>query len=162
MNARKFKTRTEAEAQISKSEAKKMIEQEIELLKSNDPEKAKELERDLKVAISNIYSAIERGAYELISETGQSMVKFGNSEFPKWEARIKEKGRRSVDVVFMGDDKSKGPGISADKIQGDIGLVIKGADGKSKTVRLWQGEGKEDDLRYGISNYRGKEIPLHT
>lgn len=156
---RKFKTREAAEAYISSSEARKGIEEEISLFKSNDSEAAKELERSLKVGISNVYGEIERGAYELISETGQSMVKFGEIDFPKWEARVKEKGRKNVDIVFLGDDRTKGPGIKPDQIAGDIGLAIRGANGATKVVRLYEGEGDEDDLRYGIDSYRGNSIP---
>src|SRR3989344_6499924 len=82
LQTRGFTSRTAAEQYLSSSEAKKALEAEIAGLASDNPDLAKELERGLKVRISNTLTEIERGALTQVAETGQQMVLFGDTAFP--------------------------------------------------------------------------------
>ena len=151
-----FKARTDAERYLASSESRKALEAEIAGFAAQDPDKAKELERLMKSELSMVMSEVERGALSKVAETGQQMVMLGSVLFPKWEARTKEKQEKRTELAFLADDSTRGPGIRASQLLGDIGLVITHSDGKKETVRLWQNlEGAEDSFRYG---YASKKI----
>lgn len=154
-----FKTREDAETYLSSSEAKKVIEQEIASLSNQNPDAAKELERALKVQLSNTLSEIERGGLAKVAETGQQMIIFGKTEFPRWEAKVKKEGERKVELIFQPDAKTQGPGLTANKILGDVELVITDTHGKKDTVRLYEGWDEEHEWRFGLLSYRGEEVP---
>ena len=153
-----FTNRTTAEQYLSSSEAKKTLETEIAGLAGDNPDLAKELERGLKVRISNALTEIERGALTQVAETGQQMVLFGDTAFPKWESKVKEKIERKVDVVFEEDAKTHGPGVKAGDILGDISVSIRTSTGKVEKVRLYEGWKNENEWRLGLLNYRGEAI----
>lgn len=154
-----FTNRTQAEQYLSSSEAKKTLETEIAGLAGDNPDLAKELARGLKVRISNTLTEIERGALTQVAETGQQMVMFGDTAFPKWEAKVKEKVERKVDVIFEEDSKTHGPGVKAGDILGDISVSIRTGTGKMEKVRLYEGWQDENEWRLGLLNYRGASIP---
>ncbi|MBA3732926.1 AAA family ATPase [Patescibacteria group bacterium] len=154
-----FTSRKDAEQYLSSSEAKKTLEIEIKGLSNDNPDVAKELEKGLKVRISNALTEIERGAMTKVAETGQQMILFGKTPFPKWEAKVKEKVERKVDVTFEEDERSHGPGVKATDIYGDISLSIKTSTGKVEHVRLYEGWEQENEWRLGLLSYRGESIP---
>lgn len=149
-----FTSRTAAEQYLSSSDAKKTLETEIAGLAGDNPDLAKELERGLKVRISNTLTEIERGALTQVAETGQQMVMFGDTAFPKWEAKVKEKVERKVDVTFEEDSKTHGPGVKAGDILGDVSISIRTSTGKMEKVRLYEGWQDENEWRLGLRLYR--------
>jgi len=159
LRAKGFTSRASAEQYLSSSEARKSLEIEIAGLASDNPDEAKELERGLKVRISNTLTEIERGALTQVAETGQQMVMFGEIAFPKWEAKVKEKVERKVDVTFEEDAKTHGPGVKAGDILGDISVSIRTSTGKVENVRLYEGWQDENEWRLGLLTYRGESIP---
>ncbi len=151
-----FKARIDAERYLQSSESRKALEAEILSLTAQDPDKAKELERLLKSELSMVMSEIERGSQVKVVESGQQMIMLGSVLFPKWEARVKEKREKRAELTFIADDGTRGPGIRASQVLGDVGLIITHSDGKEEAVRLWQNlEGAEDSFRYG---YASKKI----
>ena len=154
-----FTNRTQAEQYLSSSEAKKTLETEIAGLAGDNPDVAKELERGLKVRISNTLTEIERGVLTQVAETGQQMVMFGETAFPKWEAKVKEKVERKVDLTFEEDAKTHGPGVKAGDILGDVSISIRTSTGKVEKVRLYEGWQDENEWRLGLLTYRGESIP---
>jgi MoxR-like ATPase len=159
LRAKGFTSRPAAEQYLSSSEAKKILETEIAGLAGDNPDVAKELERGLKVRISNTLTEIERGALTQVAESGQQMIMFGDAAFPKWEAKVKEKVERTVDVTFEEDAKTHGPGVKAGDILGDISVSIRTSTGKVEKVRLYEGWQAENEWRLGLLNYRGGAIP---
>lgn len=159
LKTRGFTSRTAAEQYLSSSEAKKALETEIAGLAGDNPDLAKELERGLKVRISNALTEIERGALTQVAETGQQMILLGKTAFPKWEAKVKEKTERKVEIMFEEDSKSHGPGIKAGDILGDVSLSIRTSTGKVEKVRLYEGWQNENEWRLGLVSYRGESIP---
>ncbi|MBT9167880.1 MAG: hypothetical protein DDT19_01224 [Syntrophomonadaceae bacterium] len=149
-----FTSRTAAEQYLSSSEAKKTLETEIAGLAGDNPDVAKELERGLKVRLSNTLTEIERGALTQVAETGQQMVMFGKTAFPKWEAKVKEKVERKVDLIFEEDAKTHGPNVEAGDIRGDVSISIRTSTGKVEKVRLYEGWQDENEWRFGLRLYR--------
>ncbi|MDP2812254.1 MAG: AAA family ATPase [bacterium] len=154
-----FTSRTAAEQYLSSSDAKKTLETEIAGLAGDNPDVAKELERGLKVRISNTLTEIERGSLTRVAETGQQMVMFGETAFPKWEAKVKEKMEYKVDLTFEEDAKTHGPGVKAGDILGDVSISIQTSTGKVEKVRLYEGWQDENEWRLGLLTYRGESIP---
>jgi len=159
LQTRGFTSRTAAEQYLSSSEAKKALEAEIAGLASDNPDLAKELERGLKVRISNTLTEIERGALTQVAETGQQMVLLGQTSFPKWEAKVKEHVERKFDVTFEEDVKTHGPGVKAGDILGDVSISIRTSTGKVEQVRLYEGWQDENEWRLGLLAYHGESIP---
>lgn len=159
LRSKGFADRRAAEQYLELSDAKKTLEAEIMALTSNNPDTAKELERALKVRISNALTEIERGGMTQVAETGQQMILFGETYFPKWEAKVKEKGERKVDLIFEEDSKTHGPGIKAGQVLGDVAVNIRSSAGKVENVRLYEGWQDENEWRLGLLSYRGEAIP---
>ena len=159
LRSKGFADRKSAEQYLESSEARRTIEAEVAALSGENPDVAKELERALKVKISNTLTEIERGAMTQVAETGQQMVLVGETLFPKWEAKIKEKTERKVDLTFEEDTKSHGPGVKAGDILGDVALFITTSTGQIEKIRLYQGNRDENEWRFGLLSYRGEEIP---
>lgn len=155
-----LKDRIQANAYIEGSESLKLLRQEITELRSKNPDVAKELEKSLNVQIALAMSEIERKGSTTVAQTGQQMILFGQTEFPKWEGKVHEKIKRQVDVVFIPDEKTKGPGVTADKILGDIGIIDINSRGKVQKRRLYEGlhHNEEDSWRYGNLSFRGSDI----
>ena len=158
LRGKAFTNRGAAEDYLNSSEAKKTLEAEITALSSQNPDVAKELERTLKVRLSNTLTEIERGALTQVAETGQQMVMFGETAFPKWEAKVKEKEERKIDLIFEEDPKTHGPGVKAGGVLGDVAMSIKNPDGSVSKVRLYQGFRGENEWRFGLLSYRGEAI----
>jgi len=159
LRGKAFTDRRAAEDYLNLSEAKKTLEAEIAALSSQNPDVAKELERALKVRLSNTLTEIERGALTQVAETGQQMIMFGETAFPKWEAKVKEKSERKVDLGFEEDAKTHGPGVKAGDVLGDVAVSIKNPDGSVSKARLYEGYQDENEWRFGLLSYRGGAIP---
>ncbi len=154
-----FKDRAAAEQYLSSSEARRVLESEIQALASDQPDIAEELKRALRVQISNSLSAIERGAQLNIAETGQQMVLFGKTTFPKWEAKVKEKRKRAVSLTFETDERSHGPGVKPDQIQGDVVFAVTDQKGEKNKVGPYEGWTDEHEWRLGLHALRGQSTP---
>ncbi len=159
LRSKGFADRRAAEQYLESSDARKTLETEIMALAGNNPDIAKELERALKVRISNAITEIERGGMTQVAETGQQMILFGQTHFPKWEARVQEKVERKVDLIFNEDTKTHGPGVKAGQVFGDVAVNIRGSVGKIENVRLYEGWQDENEWRLGLLSYRGEAIP---
>jgi len=159
LRSKGFASRSVAEQYLSSSEALKALEAEIAGLSIDYPDIAKELEKNLKVSLSNTLMEIDRGALTQVAETGQQMVAFGDTLFPKWEAKVKEKVERKVEVIFEEDPKTHGPGVKAADILGDIALSIQTTTGKIDKVRLYEGWQDESEWRLGLFSFAGEAIP---
>lgn len=145
-----FKSRDEAEIYMSSSAARAALEEQIAGLESQDPDAARELMRTLRVRLSNALTEIELGSSTEIAKTGQQMVRFGETLFPKWEARVKEEGQKRVELAFIADERSKGASVGAGQIMGDVGILVTSSDGQKERMRLWEDTGeREDNYRYG-------------
>lgn len=148
-----FSNRKVAEQYLSSSESRKTLEAQIDGLTSSSPDLAKELRKFFLVSVSNTLADIERGSTTQIVATGQQMVAFGEVMFPRWEAKVKEKTERRVEIFFDDDKASHGPGIKPGEIMGDVSVRIRTADGKMETVRLYQGWNDENEWRFGLHTY---------
>jgi MoxR-like ATPase len=154
-----FTSKEDAEKYLLASGNRKVLEEGIEAFKSQDPETAKALDRSLKSKISNVLTQIEQGAF-IVGETGQQMVVFGETQFPKWEAKVQEKGERRIEkLTFEADERSRGPGVKAGEIMGDVMLLVSTPEGTTEKVRLYEGLHDEDERRLGLGTYRGEAIP---
>lgn len=158
IRGRGFTDRSQAESYLRSSESFEALQAEIAQLASQNPEAARELDRELKVRMASVMVEIDRGGLTTIAETGQQMTLFGDTLFPKWEGKVHEKVERQVDVVFVPDDKTKGPGVTADKILGDVGIMEINSRGKLERRRLYEGMQDEDEWRYGSIAYRGEYV----
>ena len=156
-----FKRRADAEAYLSHSEDHRMIQEQIASIKASDPDAGKELEMAFRVTVANFLAEVDRGALTTVTETGQQMIMFGDTPFPRWEAKIKERGQREVDLTFIHDSATRGPGVSADKVLGDLGITIKTSEGKVVRVRLYEGEDREEDWRFGGEKLFGEDNFAH-
>jgi len=159
LRSKRFTDRRAAEQYLGASEARKTLGAEIMALADNDPDIAKVLRRDLGVRISNTLTEIERGGMTRVAETGQQMILFGETYFPKWEARARERVERRVDLVFNEDPKTHGPGVKAEQILGDVAVNIRSSVGKTENVRLYEGWRDENEWRLGLHSYLGEPIP---
>ncbi|MBI4232288.1 AAA family ATPase [Candidatus Peregrinibacteria bacterium] len=142
LKSKKLADRAEAENFIQGVPAYKEIEAQIGLLERQDPLKAKDLSKSLKVAIANLFSEIERGALSVITETGQQMEPFGKVLFPKWEAKVKEKGYKNVELFFA--QSSGNQASAADDTMGHIGFRIITKSGEERYLRLWEDLGQSE------------------
>lgn len=158
--SRHFQTRLEAEQYLEGSPAYLQTFDEIKTLSGNDPERANRLLRDLKVKKAVFLNEIERGSNLRIKETGQQIVTFGRTEFPVWEAPVKERQKQKVELSFQVEEKSKGPGISPAELYGDVSVRVTDSQGKTRQIRLFEEHPDEDDWRYGNLSYRGRDLPV--
>jgi MoxR-like ATPase len=159
LQARRFTNRENAEKYLEASESRKVLDSEIAALLSLDPDTARALERSLKSKVANALTQIEQGAFS-VAETGQQMVVFGETQFPKWEAKVQEKGERRIEkLTFEADERSRGPGVKAGEIMGDVMLLVSTPEGTTEKVRLYEGLHDEDERRLGLGTYRGEAIP---
>ncbi len=156
--SRGFKDRAQAETYIRSSEALEALRTEITELARQNPEVAKELDKELKVRLATVMSEAERGGLTSIAETGQQMVLFGDTLFPRWEGKVQETVQRHVDLVFIPDERTKGSGVSADQVFGDMGIMEINSRGKLERKRLYEGMQDEDEWRYGSVSYRGENV----
>jgi len=154
-----FRDRREAEMYLQGSEAKKVLEGEIRALEKDQPDLATELSRALKVQIANGLSAIERGAKVNIGTTGEQLVLFGTTPFPRFEAKVKERAARKVDLTFLADPKSHGARVQAHDIQGDVTFVVRHEDGTKEQVPPFAGWKDEHEWQLGLLTSKGSEIP---
>ncbi len=159
VNDKNFNARHEAEQYTNSSEARKAIEIEIEALANDNPDLSKELSRLLKVKIANQLTEIERGDRTKIAGTGQQMIMLGNTSFPKYEAKVKEKVAYKIDLNFEENKKSYGPGTKPADIYGDVNLLIRTSTGTLHNVRLYEGWEDENEWRLGLKTYLGETIP---
>ncbi len=159
LKGKQFKTRDEAEQYLNNSESRRVLETEILELKKNNPDMGAEIERTLKVEVANTLGGIERGVGNVIAETGQQMVKFGDIQFPRFEGKVKELHKAEAMATFRLDERSKGPGVNSKQIYGDVEIIVTNSKGEKQIVRLYEGLGNEDEWRLGIVSYRGDEVP---
>lgn len=158
LRGRGFKDRSQAEVYVRSSEAVEALRAEIEELKRQNPDAAKELDKALKVQLATVMAEIERGGLTTVAETGQQMILFGDTLFPRWEGKVQEKMQRQVDLIFIPDERTKGPGVTADKVLGDVGIIEINSRGKLDKQRLYEGMQDEDEWRYGSVAYRGEYV----
>lgn len=151
---RGFKTRAQAIAYIEKSNSSGMINDEIAALEKLDLKVAATLRRRMKVLVANTLGEIERGGKAKITETGQQMVPFGDTFFPKWEHKLKEKPHRQVILSF---EPLPGQVATGDNLIGDISLVIS-EKSETRRVRLFEGFPDESNYRFGLRTIGGKSI----
>lgn len=162
-----FRERTKAQAYIDNSGARNGILEQIELLRERDPDKANELDRMLKVETAMVIGEVGRGGEQQVDKAGRQTVSFGGRRFLKWEAAHGDSPRKEdaeaaetrVDLTFVADERTKGPGIKPKDIYGDVSLRIEAPDGEVKTVHLFEGMGNESDWRYGGVEIQGVETP---
>lgn len=159
LRAKAFTDRAAAEQYLEGSEARRTLQAEIQALAIGNPDAAKELDRALKVTVSNALTEIERGSKMHIAETGQQLVQFGHTYFPKWEAKVREHPDRNVDLSFQEDPKSHGPGVKAGEVLGDASLTVRTGKGQAQKVRLYENLDQEEEWRLGLQTWRGKEVP---
>lgn len=159
LRARAFQNRDAAQQYLDASEAKKILEADIQAFAAQSPDISRELMRSLNVNLSNALYEIERGALSSVQATGEQMVLLGDAPFPKWEAKVKEKGERRVDMSFEADAKTQGPGVAPREVRGDVTLSIASPEGKTQKARLYEGTPREDELRMGLLSYRGFSLP---
>lgn len=159
LRSKDFTDRKTAEQYLNSSDARKILETEISVLSGQNSDIAKELHRILQVRISNTLTEIERMGKTQIAESGQQMILIGETLFPKFEAKVKEKAERKISLVFNEDPETHGPGIKADQILGDVAINIKGSTGKLDNVRLYENWQDENEWRLGLLSYRGVSIP---
>lgn len=157
LRGRGFADRAQAQTYVDSSQSLQALRDEIETVRIQNPEAAKELEKALKVRLATTLAEIDRGGKMTVAESGQQMVLFGETLFPKWEAKVKERVERHVDLAFFVDEKTKGPGVSADQLLGDVGVTVINTRGQLERVRLFEGMTNEDQWRYGGVIYKGGE-----
>lgn len=153
LKGRDFTSRAQAEQYLSSSEAKKALEEEINQMAGSDPDLAKKMMANFKVQISNALSELDRGGKVSVAETGQQMIAFGETLFPKWEAKVKQTTERKINLIFEDDIKSHGPGIKPTEFQGDVSIAIQNSQGKIDKVRLYEGWQGENEWRFGVRSY---------
>ncbi len=159
LRSKEFTDRRSAEEYLQASEARKAIEAEVTAMAGSSPDISKELNRALRVGISNALTDIDRGSNTSVAASGQQMITFGKTDFPKWEAKVKAKVARKVEVVFDDDPSSHGPGLKPADILGDVALSITTATGKTARARLYEGWDEENEWRLAPPSYRGTPIP---
>ncbi|OGK19706.1 hypothetical protein A3D80_01860 [Candidatus Roizmanbacteria bacterium RIFCSPHIGHO2_02_FULL_40_13b] len=158
LRGRGFGDRAQFEAYTGSSEALGLLRTEIEELARQDPDAARELDKELKIGIARLMSEVERGGLTTIAETGQQMILFRDTLFPRWEGKVHEKVQRHVDLIFMPDERTKGPGVRADQIFGDVGIMEINSRGHLEKRRIYQGMQNEDEWRYGSVRTKGADV----
>lgn len=160
LRERNFRTRAEAEGYIASVDALKELEAQIADLAGKNSDKSQEINRALKVNLANFLYEIERRGNVTLGADGREMERFGSILFPKFEAPVPKRGTKSTKLIFVPDEKTKGPGIGIDQIRGDVAMHVTTSVGDKKTMRLWQGlEEGETTARYGLANYKGEPFP---
>lgn len=154
-----FRTRSEAEVYVEKSPACETIRQDIDGCRSHDAQAAKELDRSFRSRLAVLYDEIDRGASVKVAETGQQMIAFGKTLFPKWEHRVAEKEQKApeVDLVFVSDKTTRASAGKADEVYGDMSLRI-ASHGRSRTVPLYADAANSDQWGEGVMSWKGNEV----
>lgn len=166
VQAKKFLHRADAEQYLRDNVARQELEAEIALLAQQDADASKRLKDTLDVKIVNLLYAIERGAQAVEGADGRTMVMFGSKKFPRFEGRVRERGTRQSELVFNVEEDSKGPGVAADDLMGDVAVNVTTGDGHKLSMRLWethphlyvQPAQNEGDYRYGSHTYLGQGV----
>ncbi len=107
----------------------------------------------LEIEIASALKQIETGSSLRVDASGRQMVLFGqNTYFPQWEGEAKKLQAQRTEPIFIADEKTKGAGITANSIMGDIGVLVTTPQGKQICVRLWEKfHGREAKYRYGAA-----------
>ena len=158
-----FKTRTEATTFIEGHPLYEMVEGQIELLRDRNPEMAEEFENKLKVEVAIAVDEISRQGEVTVDGRGRQTIKIGNQTVYRFEGHVEKAEDKTteepkVDFIFVENEASKGPGMGGKEIMGDLAVRIELPNGKEKVVRLFEGNRKEADWRYGGVEIRGAEI----
>lgn len=154
----RFPTRTAAQTTIDTSATRRHLEAQIASLKTKDTEAGAATELKLKIAIANLLGEIDRGGLEVVDATGKKSVRFGTRTFPKWEGHVETRRKKEMNIIFMEDPRTKGPGVKVEEIRGDIGVEVTYGYDKKKTRRLFEGMEDEEDWRYNTMHWRGGGI----
>jgi len=155
LNEKEFGDKGSAEQYISSSESKKLLEAEIEKLGTDNPDKARELRRELKVGVAQILYDVEAGTHTTVAETGQQMVMFGNESFPRYEAKVKEQSERRVEMTFEANKNTAGVGVKPGEMYGDVMMLVTNPDGSKTKSRVFADREDEDEWRLGLKTVRG-------
>jgi MoxR-like ATPase len=159
VRSKKFTSREEAETYLQTSDLKQELLERMSLLHEKNSDVAKEFEKKFKVEESQILYEIESQEGELLNETGEQMVAFGKTLFPRWEGTVeRQRVPQKTELLFQENQKTYGPGVKAKDILGDISLLLTNSEGHEKKLRLWQDQQEESDWRLGAMEYRGKEV----
>ena len=156
---RKFESREAAQQYLDSSELYEELAQRIDLFSSKSHEEGKELEKQFKLTQAQILYEISQKKDQVVDQFGRQMVQFGEISFPRWEGEVtKQRKPKKIDLIFQEDKRTRGPGIGAKDILGDVALHITNSEGHEKKVRLWEETSNETDWRLGAQEYRGKEV----
>lgn len=158
MGQRSFASRDEAQSFIETSPVYTELVEEIRLLADRNSDASNDLHRTLQVSVANFLYEVDRKKSVVNAADGRQVEMFGSVAFPIFEAPVAKKQEKKADLVFQAEEKSKGPGVSANDIMGDIAMRITTSHGKEQLVRLWEGVGNEDDWRYGAHMQRGQAV----
>ncbi len=151
-----FKMRDDAEQYVKHNESYKQILEQIDFLELKDPVRAEDVRNNLDIQLSNLYFAIDQKQYVERSTTGQQYVRFGETLFPVWEGEVKERGEAKAQVLFQEDKATRGPGVGAKDVFGDVVIKFTDPEGTELTVPVYQVT--DADNRAGLHHYRGSEI----
>jgi len=154
LKQKRFTNRNEAENYIDSSPALRALQEEINSIKSLNPQVSDELDSLLHSELSVVIAEVERGMQVHVSETGQQMVKFGEILFPKWEGELPEPVEPSVEPTLIPDRRTFG-----DNLMCDIGIRVITASGREYIRRLFEGLDDEDEWRYGGKMVDGELVP---
>ena len=121
----------------------------IDDLGAQDPEKADDLRRKLKVETAQLVYQVKTLKSAAIDEsTGRQMVTFGKMSFPIWESRVGKVKEKKVELVYKVDNSSKGPGVKPDDYMCELFYRVTGDDGKVHEIPMHS----EDTRKYGMYN----------
>jgi hypothetical protein len=158
--ASNFALRSEAEQYVASNPSYHQLQQQIALIGDDNEALGKELHRHLEAKRSSALAKIERFGERKVVEGVGTVERFGAVEFPVWEGAVKEKGKKDVTFTFIDDTATRGPGVGAKDVYGDVGVHIRTSQGKDVDQRLWESRGTDErDLRGGSGQWRGDFIP---
>jgi len=152
-----FKSAKEAQKFVNSSRNYQSIITSIEEFISENPDKAGNLSKKLKVKIAElIYNVKQMQSDSVDQKTGKQMIKFGNVSFPIWEHKTKEKTKVRTELAISVDERTKGPGVKPEDYYCELMVKVQDSSGKSFEIPF-----HEDQLsKYGLENEKYYETPL--
>lgn len=165
LGRRNFRNRDDAIAFLRDNDARKELELQIDAFANNNESESQHLRLTMQIQIENFLYEVNRRAQVKEGPDGKMMEPFGKTLFPRFEGEVRERGERRTELTFALDDRSRGAGISADKLMGDVAMRVTTGDGHELKMRLWEknlgdlsANSAEDDMRLGLQSHRGQEI----
>lgn len=146
-----FRNTDQAKQWVEKSPLYSSTLAVIDDLGTQDPEKADDLRRKLKVEIAQLVYQVKTLKSATIDEsTGRQMVTFGKVSFPIWESRAEKVKEPKVELIYKVDNSSKGPGVKPDDYMCELFYRVTDDDGKIHEIPMYS----EDARKYGMYNER--------